>query len=261
MVLPFSAPKVAVVEMYGAIGRNIRPDSHLPLLERVRRSRHCRALVLTVDSPGGSAALSEELYLALRKVAKEKPVVAYVRGMAASGGLYISAAAHKVVAIRTALVGSIGVIMARLNVEQLLHRAGVSFTINKSGAYKDMFSPWRAPSPEEVQKLQVLTDEVFERFIEVVAEGRHLPIERVRAMATGEIFTAANAKDLGLVDELGDMDRAVEVAAEMAHIKPQVAYLRPARPLLPWTRQGVGQEIASCLVGEVEALMTGRLHM
>ena len=151
--------------------------------------------------------------------------------------------------------------MARLNVEQLLQRAGVSFTINKSGAYKDMFSPWRAPSSEELGKLQALTDEVFERFIEVVAEGRLLPLEQIRAIATGEIFTAAKAKGLGLVDELGDLDRALEVAAEVAHIKPHVAYLRPPRPFLPCSRPGIGQEIAASLVGEVESLMAGRLQM
>lgn len=261
MALLMASPKIAIVGMNGVIGRTIRADTHLPLLDRVRRSRHCGALVLAVDSPGGSAALSEELYLALRKVSQDKPVVAYVRGMAASGGLYLSAAAQKVVAIRTALIGSIGVIFTRLNAEGLLQRTGVSFTISKSGPYKDMFSPWRGPTPEEVQKLQLLTDEVFERFVEVVAEGRHLDVARVRAMATGELFTAARAKALGLVDELGDMDRAVDLAAELAHIKPQTVLLRPPRPLFPWMRTNVGQEVAASLLDEIESLMAGRLQM
>ena len=154
MALLSPTRRIAVIEMSGVIGRGVRPQEYLPLLERVRKSNRLPALVLVVDSPGGSAAASEELYLGVKGIAEVKPVVAFIRDRGASGAYYISSPAHKIVAIRNALVGSIGVIFARPVAEQLLQKIGVTFSVQKTGEHKDMFGPWRGPTPAETEKLQ-----------------------------------------------------------------------------------------------------------
>ena len=254
-----SRNQIAVVELFGTIGRAVRPELVLPLLARVREGRRFRALLLDINSPGGSAAASEELFLGVQKVSASKPVVAYVRGMGTSGALYISSAAHKIVAVRNALVGSIGVIFARPIAAQLLEKAGISFSVQKTGPHKDMFGPWRQPTPDEVGKLEGLAGEVFERFLEVVAQGRHMSIDAVRELATGEAFTSQRAKQTGLVDELGDFENALEMAGSLASVKPRPAYLRPRRRWFSMLRGGAGQEVADALMEELETAFTGRL--
>ena len=261
MALLSPAKKIAVIELQGVIGKAVRPQLYLPLLERVRRSGRLRALVLAVDSPGGAAAASEELYLGVKKVAAVKPVVAFIRDQGASGAYYISSAAHKIVAIRNGLVGSIGVISARPVAEQLFQKVGVAFSVQKSGEHKDMFGPWRAPTSVEAEKVQGLLAEIYTRFVEVVAQGRNMDSARVQELATGELFTSQRAKELGLVDELGDLDAALDLAASMAGIRRRVLYLRPKRPLFRLLRGGFAQEMAQALVEEVEFGMTGRLWL
>ena len=264
MKRPWSAGKIAIIEFEGVIGRRVRPQIHLPLIERARRSKRVKALVLIIDSPGGPAATSEELYLAVAKVAEVKPVVAYIRGMGASGALYISVAAHKIVALRGAVVGSIGVIFSRLVAERLFERVGVSFSVQKTGANKDMFGPWRGPTPEEEQKLQAMLEDVFDRFVEVVAQGRKMDASRVRELATGELYSAQRAQSLGLIDELGDLDTALDMAASMAGIERREVYLRPRRPRFS-LRGVLGRDMASgiadALLDEIEASTAGRLWM
>ncbi|MBI4298786.1 MAG: S49 family peptidase, partial [Chloroflexi bacterium] len=145
MVSVWRKQSIAVVELYGTIGGAVRPAIYLPILERVRNSRRFRGLVIAIDSPGGSAAASEELYRGISKIASTKPVVAYIRERGASGAYYISCAAQKIVAVPNALVGSIGVIFARPTAEQLFQKVGLDFSIQKSGKYKDMYGPWRKP--------------------------------------------------------------------------------------------------------------------
>ncbi len=257
----FSRKRVGVIELNGIVGRGIRPDLHVPLLERARKSRRIGALVLVVDSPGGAAAASEELYLAVAKVADVKPVVALVRERGASGAYYISCAAHKVVAVRNAVVGSIGVIFARPVAEQMFQKLGLSFSVQKAGANKDMFGPWRAPTPEETRKVQALTDEIYERFVEVVAERRKLDVARVKELATGELYTAQRAVTLGLIDELGDLERAVELAASMAKVKPRTVQLRPRRRFIRLFQAGIAREMTEAVMEEFELGLMGKLWM
>jgi protease-4 len=253
---------IGVMELNGVIGRSIRPDLHLPLFERAKKDKAVRALVLSIDSPGGSASASEELYLAATRVAQQKPVISYIHGLGASGALYISAAAHKIVAVRGSMVGSIGVMFGRLVAEQALQKLGLGVAIEKTGPHKDMFSPWRAPTAEESQKMQALLRDPFERFIEIVAKGRKLDPAKVREIATGELFTAEQAQRVGLVDELGDMDAVLEMTAKMAGIKRRVRYLRPKRRVPPLLRfAGLGEEAANVMVEEFERAMIGRLWM
>jgi len=220
---------VAVVEIFGVIGNHVRVPAYSRLLDSIAESRRYRALVLDIDSPGGSASGSELLFHSLKKVAESKPVVAYVRGIGASGGYYLACAASKVVALPTALVGSIGVIYLRPILEQLLGKAGVEFSVFKGGRLKDMGGFWRGPTPEEAEKFQALINEIYDNFVSVVASGRPLGEDQVRELATGEVFTARRGVDLGLVDQIGDFNSAVELAAQLGNTKPRARWLRPKR--------------------------------
>ena len=220
---------VAVVEIHGTIGSRVGVAVYSRLFEAVARSKRYRALLLDVDSPGGSAAGSEVLYHAIRRVRSRKPVVAYVRGIGASGAFYLSCAASQVFALPTAMVGSIGVIYLRPVLEQLLDKTGIQFSVFKSGAYKDMTGFWRSPTSEEEGKFQGLIGEVFENFLSVVAEGRGLEEDRVRELATGELFTARRGLELGLVDTLGGAEEALEAAAQLGNTRPRAHFVRPKR--------------------------------
>ena len=184
---------VAVVELHGVIGTQIRAATYSRMFENVAGNKSYRALLLDIDSPGGSATASEALHRSIERVAERKPVFAYVRGLGASGGYYLACAASQVFALPTALVGSIGVIYLRPVLEQLLGRAGIEFSIFKGGKYKDMGAFWRSPTAEESEKFQGLIDEIYDNFVQVVAKGRSLTEERVRELATGELMTAQKA--------------------------------------------------------------------
>ena len=217
--------------MHGVIGNQIRASAYARIFEGVARSKSYRALLLDIDSPGGSAAASEALHRSIERVAESKPVVAYVRGIGASGGYYLCCAASQVYALPTALVGSIGVIYLRPVLEQLLGRAGVEFTIFKGGKYKDMTGFWRSPTAEESEKLQGLITEIYDNFVQVVVKGRSLSEEAVRELATGEVMTGQKGIENGLVDHIGDFTDALDAAAEAGKTRPRPKFLQPRRTL------------------------------
>ena len=223
---------VAVLELHGVIGTQMRIPAYSRILENVAKNKRYRALLVDIDSPGGSAAGSEVLYRGLRRVAESKPVYAYVRGMGASGGYYVACAASRVFALPTALVGSIGVIYLRPVLEQLLEKMGVEFSIFKGGRLKDMSGFWRSPTPEESEKFQGLIDEIYDNFVSVVARSRSLEDSAVRELATGEVMTAVRAIDLGLIDQIGDFeDAAAAVALAGGVRRPRLKWLQPRRSL------------------------------
>ena len=220
---------VAVLEVHGVIGNHIKIPEYSRLLHSIATDRRLKALLLDIDSPGGSATGSEVLYREIQRVSEMKPVYAYVRGMAASGGYYLACAATKVYALPTALVGSIGVIYLRPVLEQLLAKIGVEFSVYKSGEFKDMTGFWRAPSDRESEKFQELINEIFDNFVTVVANGRSLEESKVREVATGEVLTAQRGVNVGLVDEIGDFQDALEALALLGNCKPSPKWVRPSR--------------------------------
>ena len=232
--MPFgigSGSGVAVVEMHGVIGTQIRAASYSKVFETVARSKSYRAVLLDIDSPGGSAAGSEALHRSIERMAESKPVIAYVRGIGASGGYYLCCAASQVYALPTALVGSIGVIYLRPVLEQLLGRAGIEFSIFKGGKYKDMTGFWRSPTSEESERFQSLIDEIYDNFVQVVTKGRSLPEETVRELATGEVLTGQRAAEVGLLDHIGDYTDALDAAAQAGGTKPRAKVIQPRRSL------------------------------
>ncbi len=225
-------PGIAVIEMHGAIGSAIKEPEYSRLLERVEHNRKIGALVLDIDSPGGSATASDLLYEQVRKVARRKPVVAYVRGLGASGGYYIACGAGSIMASRAALVGSIGVIYLRPILQQLFGKLGVEFSVFKAGRLKDMSGFWRMPTDEESDKFQNLIAQMYDLFVSVVTDSRNLTDEQVRELATGEIYTAREAKELGLIDGEGGFDDAVTEAMRLSGARRRIRYYRPKRAFL-----------------------------
>ena len=254
---------VAIVEIHGVIGNHVKIPEFSRLIDSVAGNQRLKALLLDIDSPGGSATGSEVLYRAIQRVAEEKPVYAYVRGMGASGGYYLACAASKVYALPTALVGSIGVIYLRPVLEQLLSKVGVDFSVYKSGEFKDMTGFWRSPTDRESEKFQELINEVFDNFVAVVAEGRSLDEAKVREIATGEIMTAQKGIGQGLVDEIGDFKDALEAAAEAGGCKPTPRWIRPSRSLSQriFARSGFGQRSGGqALIEGLGRMMAGGIY-
>ena len=253
---------VAVVELHGVIGTQIRANTYARVFEAVARSKSLKALLLDIDSPGGSASASEALHRSIERVAESKPVLAYVRGIGASGGYYLCCAASQVYTLPTALVGSIGVLYLRPVLEQLLDRVGIEMTIFKGGKYKDMTGFWRSPSSEEAEKLQSLIDEIYDNFVQVVAEGRSLEEDTVRELATGEVMTGQRAIEVGLVDHLGDYTDALNAAAQAGHTKPRAKLLQPRRTLSQrlMGRPSAQASPAGLLSDGLQRLLTGGVY-
>jgi len=198
-------------------------------LKQAQSDPSVKAVVLRVDSPGGSAEGSDEIYNALVQTRKRgKPVVASMGALAASGGYYVSAAADRILANRNTLTGSIGVITILPNMQELLSKLGVRTYVFKSGAYKDTGTGLRPLTDEEQQIWQSLIDDAYRRFVQVVAEGRGMDEARVRQLADGRLYSAQQAKDSGLIDDFGDLDDAVELAAQLGGIrgKPRLVEYR-----------------------------------
>jgi len=190
-------------------------------LRRYQQDPDIKAIVLRVDSPGGAVAPSQEIYDTLKEIQSEgkKKIVTSMGTVAASGGYYIASATDLIVANPGTLTGSIGVIMELTNLEGLMQKIGVESVTIKSGKNKDVGSPFRKMKAEERSILQNVLDDVHSQFIEAVAEGRSLEIDTVRKLADGRIFSGRQAKKLGLVDELGSLEAAIQRAAELGGIK------------------------------------------
>jgi len=231
--------KVAVISLNGVIqigsgasffsSSSITPDDVRKQLERAQNDFNIKAIVIQVNSPGGDVSACQEIVYEMQKV--KKPVVISMRSVAASGGYYISAKANKIIALPSTLTGSIGVISEVPNLKGLFDKIGVNMEIVKSGKYKDMYSGMRELTPEETAIVQKTTDELYNEFIDIVAEGRHMDVEKVKELATGQAYTGLQAKELGLVDELGGLETAVDEAAKLASIEnPQIEYYRLESP-------------------------------
>lgn len=190
-----------------------------------------KAIVLRIDSPGGGVVPSQEIHDAVKRVRAKnnKAVIASMGSVAASGGYYIAAATDRIVANPGTLTGSIGVIMETANIEGLLQKIGVEGVVIKSGKYKDVGSPLRKMTDEEQVLLQTVMDDVHGQFIEAVAEGRALELTEAQALADGRIFTGRQAKEAKLVDELGDLEDAIQLAADVAGIEGEPKVVEPRR--------------------------------
>lgn len=224
--------KVAVVKLEGVITDTTELSKEFRDLEE---RDDIKAIVLRIDSPGGTVGPSQEIHSEILRLKKKKPVVASLGAIAASGGFYAAVAADKIVANPGTLTGSIGVIAEFITAEDLLSKLGVKGYVVKSGKYKDTGSPLRKMNEEELGVLQNVIDDVNGQFIKAVAEGRGLKADYVRKIADGRILSGAQAKEKGLIDKLGDLTDAIDLSAELAGIKgkPEVIYMEK-RGLTVW---------------------------
>jgi protease-4 len=223
--------KIAIVSIDGLIDDRQVQDFHWQM-KTARTDSAVKGLIIRVDSPGGTISGSDEIYNEIKKYRSEKgkPVVAFMQGVAASGGYYSSVACEEIIAEPTTITGSIGVISAYLVVKQLLEdKLGIQPVIVKAGAKKDWPSSFEPPSDEQLQYLQTrLIDPAYKRFVEVVTDGRkELTAEDVNRLADGSIYWAQAALEEKLIDEIGYQDDAIEKVKSLAGIeKAQVVEYR-----------------------------------
>ena len=205
--------EVGVIELLGEIS----DSSHfLKLINSAAKSDNLKALVVRIDSPGGTVGAAEEMYRAIKEADKLKPVVCSLGNMAASGGLYAAVACRKIVANRGTLSGSIGVIMMMPNFQEVMDRFGLRMNVIKSGQYKDSGSPYRAYTEADRQILQSVVDNAYKQFVDVVASSRGLDREVVKKFADGRIIIGEEAHSLGIVDEFGGVPEAAKLALTLA---------------------------------------------
>jgi protease-4 len=239
--VPGTGDAVAVIPLDGTITSGpqdyfttsgITPDRVRSLLDQAASIPSVKAVVVQVNSPGGSVVASDEIYHAL--LAFEKPVVISMGDTAASGGYYISCAGDHVMAHPDTLTGSIGVISQFLNVQELMDKVGVDAVVITTGPRKDIGSPFRDMTEAERELWRGILDQVYEDFLDVVVESRGLSAETVRELADGSIYTGQQAQDLGLVDSVGTRQTAIDKAAELGGIvgEPRVIELRTQPSIL-----------------------------
>jgi protease IV len=250
VILPWSRP-VAVVALRGTIGVAIRAEQWVPLFDGLRKRKQVKAVVVEIDSPGGTVAASDYLFGALARLAAEKPVFAFSGNVCASGGYLIAAAARELVVQPAAVVGSIGVISIRPLAEEFLRRYGLSVGVTKSGELKDAGAFWREPTEREREKEQALVDEYFALFLERIEAGRKIDPVKLRELATGEIFTGRRAVEVGLADRVGTLDDTIDLAAQAAGV--------PRRERWYGVRRGLRSRLFGGLTGELADQLSERL--
>ncbi len=255
----FSKSKIAVVDLAGVMtssqdigSRAVSSRKVIAQLEKYRTDDSVKAIVLRVDSPGGTVVAAQEIHGELMRLREGsgKKVVVSMGDLAASGGYYVACAADRVFASPGTLTGSIGVIMQFPNYMGLFGKIGLGTNTIKSGEFKDVGNGAREMSDRDRRLLQGVVDDVYSQFVEAVAAGRRMTTEQVRPLADGRIFSGRQAMHLGLVDELGDLDAAIAVAGKLAGIEgtPEVIRETP--------RRGIWELIDSRMAGIFPAALT-----
>jgi protease-4 len=220
--------KIAIVDLEGVI---LSPKDVVEQLRKFADDSSVKAIVLHVNSPGGGAAASEEIYREVLRIRdqKKKRIVASIETVGASGAYYVSSAADKIFADNASIVGSIGVIAEWYNYEELMKWAKLQQITLKAGEFKDTGSPTRPMTPEERAYMQGLIDNMHVQFIHSVAVGRKMKDDQVRALANGKVWTGEEALPLKLVDQIGDFRAAIDDTAKSVGIKGEPTLVHPEK--------------------------------
>lgn len=237
--------RIAVIHIKGEIGSdaNVDAESIVRLLKKAEEDESVKAVILRIDSPGGYAAASQEIANAIRKF--KKPIVASVGNSAASGAYWIASACDLIVCNQSSSIGSIGVIITIPTFGELLKKLGVKYVVIYKGKYKDLGNPSRDLTTEEKKLLEKHAEEIYKQFIEAVAVNRKMQVEKVKELATGEVFTGSEAIKLGLADKLGGFNDAVEEAKKLAKIKDAkvVDYDYEIMGYIEWIKRMLGGSV------------------
>lgn len=220
--------KIGVVTVEGEL---TSADETLKELRKFQRRGSVKAVVLRINSPGGAVAPAQEIYREVIKTRKKKPVVASMQTMGTSAAYYIASSADKIVCSAGTITGSIGVIMMLADLEKIMDRVGLNVKIIKAGKYKDIGSMFRPLTDDERNILQDFAAEIHEQFIHDVAKARKGKIEekQLRSIADGRFFTGEKAKEMGLVDTLGNFYDAVKIASELGGVKGEPELIYPKK--------------------------------
>jgi len=218
--------KIGVVSITGTIASSKKTTSELV---KFAKDESIRAIILRINSPGGGVGATQEIYREVQKIVPLKPVVASMGSVAASGGYYVAAPTTKIVCNPGTITGSIGVFIQFVRLEDLLKKIGVDLEIVKSGEFKDMGSPDRKLTQRDREILEALIKDLQGQFVKAVATGRKLSMEKVREIADGRIFSGARAKDLGLVDFMGNFQDAVDITKKLVGITGDVELVYPKK--------------------------------
>ena len=226
---------VGVVDLLGEI---MTADGFRKQFNKMQENKDIKALVVRIDSPGGAVGASEEIYRIIKE--SKKPVVCSLGNIAASGGVYAAMGCKKVVSNMGTITGSIGVILFMPNVSQIVEKVGFKMNVVKSGKFKDTGSPFRDLASEDQEFLQGMVSKSYEQFLSVVSESRGLDKEKVRSFADGRIILGEEAKELGLVDEIGGLENAGRLALNLANItsgEPDFVYTSKPRAIMELFQQ------------------------
>jgi protease-4 len=241
--------RIGVIPIQGALKE---PDTIIEQLIAFRKDSRIKAIILKINSPGGGVGPSQEIYSETRRTAKTKHVIASFGSIGASGAYYIASAADKIVANPGTLTGSIGVLMEFIRFEELLKKIGIDMEVIKSGEFKDIGSPNREMTESERRILKDLIEDIRNQFVTAVAQGRNMPRERVLELADGRIFSGREAKELGLVDHLGNFQDAVGIAKRIAKIKGEVTLVYPERKRRSLIWEYLFKDLADYIINRIE---------
>ena len=223
--------KIAIVEIKGVITQS---SGIIEEINQYQEDEGVKAIILRIDSPGGGVGPAQEIHREILKVKSKKKVVTSMGSVAASGGYYIACASDLIIANPGTITGSIGVLMEFTNIEELFKKIGIKGVVLKSGEHKDIGSPFREMTPEEKRIIQEVIDNVHRQFVQAVAEGRKMDREKVMQIADGRILTGEQAKQIGLVDQIGNLQDAIDIVAKMVGIEGKPNILYPKRRFSLW---------------------------
>ncbi len=225
--------KIAIVEIKGVITQS---SGIIEEINQYQEDEGVKAIILRIDSPGGGVGPAQEIHREILKfkLKSKKKVVTSMGSVAASGGYYIACASDLIIANPGTITGSIGVLMEFTNIEELFKKIGIKGVVLKSGEHKDIGSPFREMTPEEKRIIQEVIDNVHRQFVQAVAEGRKMDREKVMQIADGRILTGEQAKQIGLVDQIGNLQDAIDIVAKMVGIEGKPNILYPKRRFSLW---------------------------
>jgi protease-4 len=223
--------KIAIVEIKGVITQS---SGIIEEINQYQEDEGVKAIILRIDSPGGGVGPAQEIHREILKVRSKKKVITSMGSVAASGGYYIACASDLIIANPGTITGSIGVIMEFTNIEELFKKIGIKGVVLKSGEHKDIGSPFREMTPEDKKIIQEVIDNVHQQFVQAVAKGRKMDQAKVMQIADGRILTGEQAKQIGLVDQIGNLQDAIEIVAKMVGIEGKPHILYPKRRFSLW---------------------------
>jgi protease-4 len=239
---PASGGKIGVVEIEGAI---TDMKEAMEDVVKFKEDDSIKGVILRINSPGGAVGPTQEIYSEIKKLRKSKKVYVSMGSVCASGGYYLAVTGEKVYASPSTITGSIGVIMEQAVVEDLMKKIGIESNTIKSGPLKDTGSPFRKMREDEKKYLQSLIDSIYEQFVNDVAEGRKMPVDQVKQLADGRIYTGLQAKDTGLIDNIGTFyDVVDEMQKDLGIIgKPSLVYGKRPFSFLRWLLSSAIQDV------------------